>query len=133
MTAADLVSARQLWAEAEGVDVAEGDSPEELARYLARNPGLSTVATDTEGRLIGAVLCGHDGRRGFVYHLAVDPKHRGQGVGRAIMQRSLAGLKQAGLARVLLLVAADNDGGRQFWLREGWEDMAFAKPMGFDL
>jgi ribosomal protein S18 acetylase RimI-like enzyme len=133
MTAADLVPARQLWTEAEGVDVAEGDSPEELARYLARNPGLSTVATDTEGRLIGAVLCGHDGRRGFVYHLAVDPKHRGQGVGRAIMQRSLAGLKQAGLARVLLLVAADNDGGRQFWLREGWEDMGFAKPMGFDL
>jgi ribosomal protein S18 acetylase RimI-like enzyme len=133
MTTADLASARQLWAAAEGIEVAEGDSPEELARYLARNPGLSSVATDTEGRMIGAVLCGHDGRRGFVYHLAVDPKYRGRGVGRAIMQRSLAGLKQAGLPRVLLLVAADNDGGRQFWLREGWEDMAFARPMGFDL
>jgi len=133
MIAADVVAARELWAAAEGVDVAEGDSPEELARYLGRNPGLSTVATDTDGHLIGAVLCGHDGRRGFVYHLAVDPKYRGQGIGRAIMQRSLAGLKQAGLARVLLLVAADNDGGRQFWLREGWEDMSFAKPMGLDL
>lgn len=133
MTADDLASARQLWANAEGIEVAEGDSPEELARYLARNPGLSTVATDTLGQLIGAVLCGHDGRRGFIYHLAVDPKCRGQGVGRAIMQRSLAGLKQAGLARVLLLVAADNDGGRQFWRHEGWEDMAFAKPMGLDL
>jgi len=133
MTVDDLVSARRLWTEAEGIEVAEGDSPEELARYLVRNRGLSTVATDTRGRLIGAVLCGHDGRRGFVYHLAVAPQHRGEGIGRAIMQRSLAGLKQAGLARVLLLVAADNEGGRQFWLREGWEDMAFAKPMGLDL
>ncbi|HEY0947850.1 MAG TPA: GNAT family N-acetyltransferase [Opitutaceae bacterium] len=133
MTAADLLSARRLWAEAEGIDVAEGDSPEELTRYLARNPGLSTVATDDDGQVVGAVLCGHDGRRGFIYHLAVASAHRGRGLGRAMMQRSLAGLRQAGLARVLLLVAADNAGGREFWLREGWEEMPFAKPMGFDL
>lgn len=133
MTTADLAAARELWAKAEGIEVTDGDSPEELARYLARNPGLSTVATDDQGNLIGAVLCGHDGRRGFIYHLAVAPTHRGQGLGHAIMQRSLAGLKQVGLARALLLVASDNDGGRQFWLHEGWEDMAFAKPMGLDL
>ena len=133
MTVADLAFARDLWAKAEGIEVAEGDSPEELARYLARNPDLSTVATDEHGQLIGAVLCGHDGRRGFVYHLAVAPTQRGRGIGHAIMQRSLAGLKKAGLSRVLLLVAADNAGGREFWLREGWEDMAFAKPMGVDL
>jgi ribosomal protein S18 acetylase RimI-like enzyme len=133
MIAADLVSARQLWAEAEGIEIAEGDRPEELARYLARNPGLSTVATDEAGNVIGAVLCGHDGRRGFVYHLAVASAHRGRGLGRAMMQRSLAGLKAAGVSRALLLVAADNAGGRDFWLRQGWEDMSFAQPMGFDL
>jgi ribosomal protein S18 acetylase RimI-like enzyme len=133
MIAADLVSARQLWAEAEGIEIAEGDRPEELARYLARNPGLSTVATDEAGNVIGAVLCGHDGRRGFVYHLAVASAHRGRGLGRAMMQRSLAGLKKAGVSRALLLVAADNAGGRDFWLRQGWEDMSFAQPMGFDL
>lgn len=133
MTPADIPSARQLWAETEGIEVAEGDTPEELGRYLARNPGLSTVATDDDGTLIGAVLCGHDGRRGFVYHLAVAPRHRGEGLGRRIMQRSLDGLRRVGLARVLLLVAADNAGGQQFWAREGWEDLPFAKPMGFDL
>jgi len=133
MTSADLGAARQLWAEAEGVELAKGDEPDELARYLARNPGLSTVATDAHGNLIGAVLCGHDGRRGYIYHLAVAPAHRGAGVGRALMKRSLAGLKQEGLTRVLLLVAADNRGGREFWRREGWEGLEFAEPMGLDL
>ncbi len=133
MIPADLDSARKLWAEAEGIEIAEGDSAEELTRYLARNPGLSTVATDDAGNVVGAVLCGHDGRRGFVYHLAVASTHRGDGVGRAIVQRSLAGLKDVGVSRVLLLVAAENVGGRDFWLRLGWEDMTFAKPMGFDL
>lgn len=133
MTSADITSARQLWADAEGIEVADGDGPEELACYLQRNPGLSTVATDAGGTLIGAVLCGHDGRRGFVYHLAVAPSHRGRGIGRQIMRRSLEGLKRAGVSRVLLLVAADNPGGHQFWRREGWEDLDFARPMGRDL
>jgi ribosomal protein S18 acetylase RimI-like enzyme len=133
MTSADIAAARELWASAEGVELAEGDSPAEIARYLARNPDLSTVATDDDGRLLGAVLCGHDGRRGFVYHLAVAPAERGRGVGRALMRRSLAALKAEGVTRVLLLVASDNAGGQRFWLREGWEEMPFAKPMGFDL
>lgn len=133
MTVSDLDAARALWAAADGVEVAEGDSPEELARYLKRNPGLSTVALDGDGRLVGAVLCGHDGRRGLIYHLAVAPEHRGRGVGRALMQRSLSALKGKGISRALLLVADDNDGGKRFWLREGWEDMTFAKPMGLDL
>jgi ribosomal protein S18 acetylase RimI-like enzyme len=133
MTPDDLVAALALWATAEGVEITDGDSPEELRRYLARNPGLSTVATAEDGRLIGAVLCGHDGRRGFVYHLAVAADRRGQGIGRAIMQRSLAALREEGVGRVLLLVDADNAGGREFWRREGWEDMAFAETMGIDL
>lgn len=133
MIPADIAAARALWAQAEGVEVTDGDSPAELERYLTRNPGLSTVAIDGAGRLIGAVLCGHDGRRGFVYHLAVATDQRRQGVGRALMRRSLAAIKAEGIPRVLLLVAADNAGGQQFWRREGWEDMAFAKPMGLDL
>jgi len=133
MTVADIAGARRLWSKTAGVEVAEGDSPEDLECYLARNPGLSTVALDEDDRLIGAVLCGHDGRRGFVYHLAVARSHRGRGIGREIMQRSLKELKRLGLARALLLVAADNPGGHAFWRREGWEDMRFAKSMGIDL
>ncbi len=133
MTAADIPAARALWADAEGIEIAEGDSPEQLVHFLERNPDLSTVAVAPDGKLVGAVLCGHDGRRGWAYHLAVRSDRRGQGVGRAIMQRSLARLKGQGIERALLFVAADNEPGRRFWLREGWEPMPFALPMGIDL
>jgi ribosomal protein S18 acetylase RimI-like enzyme len=133
MTTAHIAAALALWAESEGVEICDGDSHAELEAYFQRNPGMSMAAVDDTGRLVGAVLCGHDGRRGFVYHLAVAKDQRGRGIGRALMQRSLAELRRAGLRRVLLLVSADNDGGHEFWLREGWEDMTFAQPMGLDL
>lgn len=132
MTVADLPAALQLWSATEGVEVAEGDRPGELARFLERNPGFSTVAEE-DGALVGAVLCGHDGRRGYIYHLAIRADRRGRELGRRIMQRSLGLLQSAGLARALLLVEAGNQGGREFWLREGWEELAAARPMGFDL
>jgi len=129
---ADLPAARALWATVPGVELAEGDAPEELARYLARNPGCSTVAV-VDGTLVAAVLAGHDGRRGLLYHLAVHPAHRGRGLGRAVVRRALETLRAAGLTRALLLVAADNPGGRAFWLREGWEEIDDALPFGRDL
>ncbi len=132
LTAADLPAALELWSATAGVEVAEGDRPEELARFLARNPGFSTVAEE-HGALVGAVLCGHDGRRGYVYHLAIRADRRGHGLGRRLMRRSLGQLQAAGLARALLLVEAGNQGGREFWLREGWEELTGARPMGFDL
>lgn len=132
MRTADLRSARLLWSHAEGVELAEGDSPAELAGYLRRNPGASQVALAGK-RLVGAVLAGHDGRRGFIYHLAVDPGCRGHGLGRQLVTRALAVLKKRGLRRVLLLVAQDNQAGRAFWLRCGWEDLEIAVPMGIDL
>jgi N-acetylglutamate synthase len=132
MTESDLPAARRLWSETEGVELAEGDSVEELTRYLRRNPDMSAVALDGD-RLIGAVLAGHDGRRGFVYHLSVSRDHRRSGVGKALVERVLAAFKMAGMRRVLLLVAADNGGGEKFWRQQGWEAMEFARPMGIDL
>jgi N-acetylglutamate synthase len=121
LRASDLASACRLWSEADGVELAEGDSIEELTRYLERN------------RLVGAVLAGHDGRRGYVYHLAVEPNYRGQGIGQALMQQVQATLKAAGIRRALLLVAADNAIGQSFWSKQGWETLEFARPMGRDL
>lgn len=132
MQAADLADACRLWSESEGVELAEGDGVEELARYLVRNPGTSYVAI-AGTRVVGAVLGGHDGRRGFLYHLAVEPSHRGQRIGRELVRRAVEALKRAGLRRVLILVARDNHPGRQFWIGEGWEPLAFAEPMGLDL
>ncbi|HRE07846.1 MAG TPA: GNAT family N-acetyltransferase [Opitutaceae bacterium] len=132
MTVADLPAARELWAAAEGVELAEGDSVSELSAYLDRNPHLSQIA-ELDGRVVGAVLAGHDGRRGFLYHLAVDHERRGSGLGTALVDRALAALKAAGVVRVLILVARDNPSGRRFWSNRGWEGLAFAEVMGRDL
>lgn len=132
MTAADIPAALALWASAEGVSIAEGDSPDELSAYLERNPRASQVAYKS-GTLIGAVLAGQDGRRGFLYHLAVAPSSRGLGHGKELVGRSLSALETAGVRRVLILVARDNEEGRAFWLHCGWERMDFAEPFGIDL
>ena len=132
MRVADLPAARRLWAKAEGVELAEGDSVPELKSYLRRNPGLSFVAM-VGPQLVGAILAGHDGRRGLLYHLAVGAKHRRAGVGRQLIGKSLAGLKAAGVVRVLILVSRDNAPGLIFWGKLGWEPLTFAQPMGLDL
>lgn len=127
----DFEEACALWHEAEGVEVCEGDSPEEIEIFLKRNPGLSRVA-EQNGVMAGAVLCGHDGRRGWIYHLAVAPHFRKRGVGKRLIEECLRGLRKAGLRRALILVARDNSLGRSFWQRNGWEEFD-ALSMGYDL
>ncbi len=119
----DYDRAVALWNSVEGVEICEGDSREEIRGYLARNPGLSQVA-EANGAIAGAVLCGHDGRRGFIYHLAVAANFRGRGVGKLMLDECFRGLKAAGIQRALILVADDNVKGHDFWLRHGWEDIA---------
>jgi len=128
----DYDGAIELWNRVEGLDVAEGDDRETIRRFLGQNPGLSRIAMDG-AVIVGAVLCGHDGRRGYVYHLAVDPTYRGRGVGRRLIDECLAGLKRIGLERANILVANDNPRGREFWKSCGWEDLEGAAPMGRDL
>jgi N-acetylglutamate synthase len=128
----DYDAAIELWNRVEGLDVAEGDDRETIRRFLGQNPGLSRIAMDG-AVIVGAVLCGHDGRRGYVYHLAVDPTYRERGVGRRLIDECLAGLKRVGLERANILVANDNPRGREFWKSCGWEDLEGAAPMGRDL
>jgi ribosomal protein S18 acetylase RimI-like enzyme len=132
MTAADLLAASRLWSDTAGVELAEGDSEPELALYLQRNPGLSFVALAGE-TLVGAVLAGHDGRRGLLYHLSVAPTHRGAGIARELVAQSQRALQAAKIKRVLILVARDNQGGLDFWKKLGWENLGFAQPMAIDI
>src|SRR5262249_51053922 len=76
----DLDAAIELWAGSDGVGLNESDSRDALLRFLARNPGLSAVAVDA-AQLVGAILCGHDGRRGAIHHLVVAPGYRRRGIG----------------------------------------------------
>jgi ribosomal protein S18 acetylase RimI-like enzyme len=131
LAAADLPAARALWSTADGVELSEGDEVNELLGYLERNPGMSFAAF-AGTRMVGAVLGGHDGRRGYLYHLAVDAAHRGAGIGRELVERSLTEIRRQGIRRSLILVADGNEGGAKFWSRIGWEGFV-AGPMSFDL
>jgi ribosomal protein S18 acetylase RimI-like enzyme len=128
----DYDAALELWERVEGLEIAEGDDRESVTQFLARNPGLSKVATDGAA-IIGVALCGHDGRRGYIYHLAVDPIYQGAGLGKRLMDECLDGLRRAGLKRALILVANDNPRGRKFWRRCGWEEVPGPVVMGIDL
>ena len=128
----DYDMALALWQRVEGLEIAEGDDKESVGQFLARNPGLSRVATDGPV-IVGVVLCGHDGRRGYVYHLAVDPDYRTRGLGKRLLEECLHGLRGAGVKRALILVASDNPGGREFWHRRGWEEVPGPVIMGIDL
>ena len=122
----------ELWQRVEGLEIAEGDDREGVAQFLARNPGLSRVATDGSA-IVGVVLCGHDGRRGHIYHLAVDPAYQGRGLGKRLLDESLADLRRTGVKRIIIMVADDNPSGRQFWKRSGYEEISGAITMGIDL
>jgi len=128
----DYDAALELWQRVEGLEIAEGDDRESVAHFLARNPALSRVATDGAA-IVGIALCGHDGRRGYIYHLAVDPAYQARGFGKCLMNECLDGLRRAGLKRVLILVADDNPRGRKFWRRCGWEEVPGPVIMGIDL
>src|SRR5262245_47853322 len=97
-----------LWQAAEGVGLSDADSYEGIARFLDRNPGLSYVAYVGE-TLAGAILSGHDGRRGYIHHLAVDPAYRRQGLGQALVEHCLAALAQAGIDKCHLFVFKQNE------------------------
>jgi N-acetylglutamate synthase len=128
----DYDTVLHLWQRVEGLEIAEGDDRESVARFVMRNPSLSRVALDGSA-IIGVVMCGHDGRRGHIYHLAVDPSYRGCGVGRRLVHESLEGLRATGVVRVIILVADNNIGGAEFWKRAGWEDIPGAVAMGIDV
>ena len=128
----DYDAAIELWQRVEGLEIAEGDDREGVAQFLARNPGLSRVATDGSA-IVGVALCGHDGRRGHVYHLAVDPAYQGRGLGKRLLDESLAALRRTGVKRVIIMVADDNLSGRQFWKGSGYEEISGAIAMGIDL
>ena len=123
LTMADYEAVLRLWRETEGVGLSESDAPGPVESFLARNPGLSRVALDG-GALVGAVLCGHDGRRGYLHHLAVAKSHRHQGIGKALVAACLADLARAGIPKCNIFLFADNHEGGAFWEHNGWAKRA---------
>ena len=95
------------------------DSKEGVERFLLRNPDTSVVAWH-EGRIAGAILCGHDGRRGCFYHVCVDPDYRMQGIGTKMVVFAMNALKKENISKVSLIAFTQNDVGNAFWRKIGW-------------
>ncbi len=121
MTTADYDEVLALWQGTEGLGLHsdECDSREGVSRYLVRNPGICFVAREGE-KFIGVVLCGNDGRRGYLNHLAVAEEYRRRGIGTALVARCTAALKEMGIAKCNLFVFAANEGALEFWRKLGW-------------
>jgi len=108
-----------LWNRTPGMGISSADERGPMAAFLKRNPGLS-FAVWSGSALVGTILCGTDGRRGFLYHLAVDSAYRRRGLGRRLVARSLAALKAAGIDKCHLFVIVENASGAAFWEASGW-------------
>jgi putative acetyltransferase len=119
MSIDDYPEVLALWQASPGVGLNESDTQDAIAAFLVRNPGQSLVAVDG-GRIAGAVLCGHDGRRGYLHHLAVAESQRGRGIAAALVERCLASLAQAGIPKCNVFLYADNETGSGFWQRHGF-------------
>ncbi|MGP8292516.1 GNAT family N-acetyltransferase [Vreelandella zhanjiangensis] len=116
----DYDAAVALWLSTEGVRLRDADSREGIDKYLKRNPGLSFVA-EQQGEVVGTIMAGHDGHRGFVQHLAVAAVCRKQGIGTELVRRCMNALKNEGIQKSHLMLLVDNDAGKRFWKRLGWE------------
>lgn len=108
-----------LWKRTTGIGLSDADTKENINRFLARNPGLSFVC-ETGGAIVGTVLCGHDGRRGYIYHLAVDDARRKQGIGKKLMANALEKLLLQGIAKCHLFLYTDNENAVRFYEKTGW-------------
>jgi ribosomal protein S18 acetylase RimI-like enzyme len=124
MTLADYAEVYQLWTQTEGMSLIEDDDREGIARYLKRNRGLCFVAL-VGGNLIGTVLCGHDGRRGIMRHLAVRKEFRKQGVALLLVRKSLAALSGQGIKKCNIFVMDYNVAGLRFWEHIGFDHQPY--------
>ncbi|EJG0622302.1 GNAT family N-acetyltransferase [Vibrio parahaemolyticus] len=119
MDISDYPQVIELWSETEAMLLRDADSRENIGKYLERNPNLSFVALDSDN-VVGAILVGTDGRRGYVQHLAVNSNCRGQGIGAALILRAVDALSEIGIAKTHLFVTNENINAQAFYEKLGW-------------
>ena len=120
MTIEDYGQVYELWTEIKGFGIRTvDDSREGVERFLRRNPTTSVVAEE-DGKIVGSILCGHDGRRGCLYHVCVHKDYRMRGIGKAMVVYAMNALKAEEISKVSLIAFTRNDIGNAFWNRIGW-------------
>ena len=120
MSIADYDLVIELMKKTPGVTFRDADSRENTARYLDRNPNLSFVAT-VSSELVGCIMSGHDGRRGYLQHLLVLPNFRRKGISCALVNQCLDGLEAVGIKKSHIDVLKTNESGASYWAHKGWQ------------
>ncbi len=117
----DYDGVRALWMSIHGFAIRSiDDSREGVCKFIDRNPATSTVAVSDKGEIVGAILCGHDGRRGCLYHVCVREDCRRHGIGKDMVVFCMNALKEEGINKVSLIAFTKNDVGNAFWNCIGW-------------
>lgn len=120
MRTSDYKELYALWLKIDGIGMRSlDDSPEGISKFLIRNPSTCFVAEENE-KLIGAILCGHDGRRGYIYHAAVLQCYKGKGTGKALVESALKALRAQGINKAALVAFKTNETGNAFWKAVGF-------------
>jgi len=132
MQIADYEQALALWQRTPGMGISAADEKDEIQKFLKKNSSLCYAAF-AEDMLVGTILCGEDGRRGYLYHLAVDVNYQKSGIGKSLVQKSLQALQELGIQKCHLFVIADNTSGISFWEHTGWEVRNDIEVMSIDL
>lgn len=132
MQAEDHAEVYDLWMKTPGMGLNSLDDSEEgLARFLRRNPTSCFVAVEEE-KIVGTILCGHDGRRGYIYHAAVAEAYQGKGIGSELLEAALEALKAEGICKAALVALKGNADGNGFWEKKGFfarEDLNYRNKM----
>lgn len=122
LTIEDYDGLLDMWIHTPGMGLRKlDDSREGLALFLKRNPTSCFVACE-DGRLVGCIMGGHDGRRGYIYHTLVLPEYRHRGLGKALVDAVVQALLKENVTRVDLVVLGSNESGKKFWSSLGWEN-----------
>lgn len=136
MTAGDYDGVYDLWMNTPGMGLnTTDDSREGISKYLKRNPSTCYVAVDKD-KIVGAILAGHDGRRGYIYHTAVLPDCQKHGIARALVEKSMDALEKEGIHKAALVAFERNEAGNGFWEHIGFsarEDLVYRNKNIHDL
>ena len=120
MKAEDYEEVYAMWQITTKRALSKADSKEGIPKYLARNPGMSQVAV-IDGKIVGTVLAGHDGRRGFIHHMAVMPRYRRHGIGHKLAQTAIDKIQAEGIDKTHIFCYQNNETGQSFWKNFGFK------------
>ena len=120
MTIDDYEKIYELWMSCEGMGLNNlDDSKEGIEKFLNRNPDTCFVA-EIEEVIVGVIIVGNDGRRGYIYHTAVNPQYRQQGIAQSLVETAMAALQRIGINKAALVVFDRNESGNDFWEKMGF-------------